>query len=98
MVGMPCSIADTVDEAMETLSSGTRYFLDVLGGGIRTAQRLVLQKTRYYREEAYRERFPGLTARRETPLEELMENLVGDFLQRGETFLVNQAASGPAGG
>lgn len=54
MVCMPCSIADTVDEAMETLRSGTRYFLGVLGGGIRTAQRLVLQKTRHYREEAHR--------------------------------------------
>ena len=37
MVGMPCSIANTVDEAMETLRSGTRYFLGVLGGGIQTA-------------------------------------------------------------
>ena len=73
IVGMLCSIADTKEEAMETLKSGTKFFLGVLGGGIRTAQRLVLQKTRYYREEAHRERFPGLAARRETPLEELMD-------------------------
>ena len=73
MVGMPCSIADTVEEAMETLKSGTKFFLGVLGGGIRTAQRLVLQKTRYYREEAHKERFPGLALRRDTPLEELMD-------------------------
>ena len=73
MVGMPCSIADSVEQAMATLKSGTKFFLGVLGGGIRTAQRLVLQKTRYYREEAHKERFPGLAARRETPLEELMD-------------------------
>ena len=75
MGGMPCSIADTVEEAMETLRSGTKFFLGVLGGGIRTAQRIVLQKTRYYREEAHKERFPGLAIanRRETPLEEMME-------------------------
>ena len=75
MVGMPCPIADTVEEAMETLRSGTKFFLGVLGGGIRTAQRIVLQKTRYYREEAHKERFPGLAIanRRETPLEEMME-------------------------
>ena len=73
MVSMPCSIADSVEQAMATLKSGTKFFLGVLGGGIRTAQRLVLQKTRYYREEAHKERFPGLAARRETPLEELMD-------------------------
>jgi alkanesulfonate monooxygenase SsuD/methylene tetrahydromethanopterin reductase-like flavin-dependent oxidoreductase (luciferase family) len=52
IVGMNCCIDDTADEAIETLSDSQAYFFDVLGGGIRTAQRLVLQKTRYYQEEA----------------------------------------------
>ena len=55
IVGMNCCIDDTADEAIDTLSDSQAYFFgffDVLGGGIRTAQRLVLQKTRYYQEEA----------------------------------------------
>ena len=50
-VGMPCSIAPTYDEAKEVLESGMEYFFGVLGGGIRTAQKLVVQKTRYYGNE-----------------------------------------------
>lgn len=52
IIGMNCCIDDTADEAIDTLSDSQAYFFDVLGGGIRTAQRLVLQKTRYYQEEA----------------------------------------------
>jgi len=48
MLAMNCCIAPTREEAMETLSRGYDYFFGVLGGGIRTAQRLVVQKTRYY--------------------------------------------------
>ena len=36
---------------MATLRGGYDYFFNVLGGGIRTAQRLVVQKTRYFQDE-----------------------------------------------
>ena len=52
IIGMNCCIDDTMDDAINTLSDSQAFFFDVLGGGIRTAQRLVLQKTRYYQEEA----------------------------------------------
>ncbi len=51
IIGMNCAIDDNLDDAIDTLSDGQAFFFDVLGGGIRTAQRLVLQKTRYYQEE-----------------------------------------------
>lgn len=50
-VGMPCSIAPTYEEAKERLQSGMEYFFGVLGGSIRTAQKLVVQKTRYFLDE-----------------------------------------------
>jgi alkanesulfonate monooxygenase SsuD/methylene tetrahydromethanopterin reductase-like flavin-dependent oxidoreductase (luciferase family) len=55
MVGMYCSIADTADEAKKNLDLGLSYFVNVLGGGIRTAQRLVVQKTRYYENDENKE-------------------------------------------
>ncbi|NQU69303.1 MAG: LLM class flavin-dependent oxidoreductase [Rhodospirillales bacterium] len=51
IIGMNCCIDDNMDAAIDTLSDSQAFFFDVLGGGIRTAQRLVLQKTRYYQEE-----------------------------------------------
>ncbi len=36
---------------MEILKDGQEYFFGVLGGGIRTAQKLVVQKTRYYHDQ-----------------------------------------------
>ena len=74
MVGMNCCIADTDEEAIEILRSGQKYFLEVLGGGIRTAQRIVLQKTRYYESEESAKNFPGIPGRvRENALEERIE-------------------------
>lgn len=55
MVGMYCNIADTEAEAKKNLDMGLNYFVNVLGGGIRTAQRLVVQKTRYYQDEENKE-------------------------------------------
>ena len=54
LVGMPCCIAPTYEEAKKVLQSGQEYFFGGLGGGIRTAQKLVVQKSRYYgsQEEA----------------------------------------------
>ncbi len=51
LVSLTLSIAEDADEAKETLTNGRRFFADVLGGGLRTAQKLVLQKTRYYDDE-----------------------------------------------
>jgi alkanesulfonate monooxygenase SsuD/methylene tetrahydromethanopterin reductase-like flavin-dependent oxidoreductase (luciferase family) len=48
MVGQNCCVAPTYEEAKAILSKGQEYFFGVLGGGIRTAQRLVVQKTRYF--------------------------------------------------
>ena len=51
MIGMNCCIAPTYEEAKEILLAGQEYFFGVLGGGIRTAQKLVVQKTRYFADE-----------------------------------------------
>jgi alkanesulfonate monooxygenase SsuD/methylene tetrahydromethanopterin reductase-like flavin-dependent oxidoreductase (luciferase family) len=51
MIGMNCCVAPTYEEAKKILQSGQEYFFGVLGGGIRTAQKLVVQKTRYFKDE-----------------------------------------------
>jgi alkanesulfonate monooxygenase SsuD/methylene tetrahydromethanopterin reductase-like flavin-dependent oxidoreductase (luciferase family) len=51
MVGLNCCLAPTYDEAKAILSSGQEYFFTVLGGGIRSAQRMVVQKTRYFLDQ-----------------------------------------------
>ena len=52
ILAMNCSVAPTKDEALQTLRRGYDYFFNVLGGGIRTAQRLVVQKTRYFKDDS----------------------------------------------
>lgn len=74
MLAMNCCIAPTKEEAMETLTRGYDYFFNVLGGGIRTAQRLVVQKTRYYEDEKDAERqTEKLSGHKRLSLEERME-------------------------
>jgi alkanesulfonate monooxygenase SsuD/methylene tetrahydromethanopterin reductase-like flavin-dependent oxidoreductase (luciferase family) len=51
MVGVPTSVAETFEEAKAQLEKGTRYFFEVLQGGINRAQQLVLQKTRFHAGE-----------------------------------------------
>ena len=59
---------------METLRGGYDYFFNVLGGGIRTAQRLVVQKTRYFKDEEDAERQTSkLQKHKQLSLEERME-------------------------
>ena len=74
MFAMNCSLAPTKEEAMETLKGGYDYFFNVLGGGIRTAQKLVVQKTRYFgdKEDAERQ-MNKLQAHKQLSLEERME-------------------------
>lgn len=74
MLAMNCCVAPTKEEAMETLSRGYEYFFGVLGGGIRTAQRLVVQKTRYYKDDSDAERqAKKLSRHQQLSLEERME-------------------------
>lgn len=74
MFAMNCSLAPTKKEAMDTLEGGYDYFFNVLGGGIRTAQKLVVQKTRYFgdKEDAERQ-MDKLQAHKQLTLEERME-------------------------
>ena len=71
---MNCCVAPTRDEAVDMLRRGYDYFFNVLGGGIRTAQRLVVQKTRYFRDREDAERQSAkLSKHRNLSLEERME-------------------------
>jgi alkanesulfonate monooxygenase SsuD/methylene tetrahydromethanopterin reductase-like flavin-dependent oxidoreductase (luciferase family) len=47
VVGIPLSIDRDPERAKSRLAEGRRYFAEVLGGGARTAQRIILQKTRF---------------------------------------------------
>jgi len=62
---MHTCIADTDQEAVDSLREAKSYFDRVLMNGMRTAGRLVLQKTRYYQEAANRERMQSRLAKRE---------------------------------
>ena len=74
LIGMHTCIADSDDAAREALSSAKDYFDSVLMNGMRTAGRLVLQKSRYYREAANRERMQNRLAKREaSTLEQQIE-------------------------
>ena len=74
ILAMNCSVAPTKEEAMQTLRRGYDYFFNVLGGGIRTAQRLVVQKTRYFKDDHDAERqTTKLRSHNQLSLEERME-------------------------
>ncbi len=74
LVGMHTCIAETDEEAKSELSRAKEYFDRVLMSGMRTAGRLVLQKTRYYQEAGNRERMQTRLAKREAAsLEEQIE-------------------------
>ncbi len=51
MCGSSCLIADSFQEARDMMEEGRAFLADILGGGMRTAQQLVLQKSRYYDDE-----------------------------------------------
>ena len=65
LIGMHTVIAETDDEAKAALAEARRYFDGVLMGGMRTAGRLVLQKTRFYQDQANRDRMQNRLAKRE---------------------------------
>lgn len=51
LVGLNTCISEDTDQAINELSKGTAYFGKVLMGGPRTAQKIVLQKSRYFDSE-----------------------------------------------
>jgi alkanesulfonate monooxygenase SsuD/methylene tetrahydromethanopterin reductase-like flavin-dependent oxidoreductase (luciferase family) len=65
LVGMHTCIADTDQQAIDSLREAKKYFDQVLMGGPRTAGRLVLQKSRYYQEAANADRMRSRLAKRE---------------------------------
>ena len=65
LIGMHTVIAESDEEAKSQLKSAKHYFDQVLMGGVRTAGRLVLQKTRYYAEAENAERMKNRLAKRE---------------------------------
>ena len=74
ILAMNCCVAPSKDEAVQTLRRGYDYFFNVLGGGIRTAQRLVVQKTRYFKDDQDAERqTTKLRTHNQLSLEERME-------------------------
>ena len=74
ILAMNCCVAPTRDEAVQTLRKGYDYFFNVLGGGIRTAQRLVVQKTRYFKDDHDAQRqTTKLRTHNQLTLEERME-------------------------
>lgn len=74
ILAMNCCVAPSKDEAVKTLRRGYDYFFNVLGGGIRTAQRLVVQKTRYFKDDQDAERqTTKLQTHNQLSLEERME-------------------------
>jgi len=52
LVGANVCIADTDDEARKWMEQGAAYLFGPLSGGPRTAQKLVLQRTRYYEDSS----------------------------------------------
>lgn len=72
LVAANCCISEDADEAREVLGEGRRYFAQVLGGGMRTAQKLVLQKTRYF-DDTMRKQFTDVGQRARASLDDDIE-------------------------
>ncbi len=66
LVGLHTCIAETDEEAQRLLGEAEAYFYGVLSGGPRTAQRIILQKTRYYEHTASSEDRAARRARLKT--------------------------------
>lgn len=88
LIGMHTVIAESDDEAKAALREARKYFDGVLMGGMRTAGRLVLQKTRYYQDEANRGRMQNRLARREAAT--LEEQIAGGMVLCGSPESVVQ--------
>lgn len=73
LIAMNTSIDDDIEIAKSRLAEGRKYFAEVLGGGIRTAQKLVLQKSRYMDEDTKRN-FVGVNKSAKIGVDELIES------------------------
>jgi alkanesulfonate monooxygenase SsuD/methylene tetrahydromethanopterin reductase-like flavin-dependent oxidoreductase (luciferase family) len=88
LIGMHTVIAESDDEAKAALREARKYFDGVLMGGMRAAGRLVLQKTRYYQDEASRGRMQNRLAKREAAT--LEEQIAGGMVLCGSPESVVQ--------
>ncbi len=59
LIALNTCIAETDEEARGHLARGVEYFTKVLMGGPRTAQKLVVQKTRFFGSKEVSEKFVG---------------------------------------
>ena len=72
--GFHTCIAETDDEALHHMREGRAYFDTVLMDGMRNAQRIVLQETRYHPDDASRDKWQKrLATRRDLTLEDAIE-------------------------
>jgi alkanesulfonate monooxygenase SsuD/methylene tetrahydromethanopterin reductase-like flavin-dependent oxidoreductase (luciferase family) len=78
LIGMHTCIADTDEQAKNSLREAKAYFDKTLMGGPRTAGKLVLQKTRYYEEQADAKRMGERLAKREAAT--LEEQIAGGMI------------------
>ena len=74
LIGQHMCVAETDEEAMRWMREGLEYFNTVLQGGPRTAQKIVLQKTRYYADDASRDLWAQRQQKRKgATLEDMIE-------------------------
>ena len=74
LLGYNTCIADSDEEAREHLAAGQRYFHHVLMHSIRDAQRLVIQKSRFFAQEQFGERFVNrLQTLKERTIDEMVD-------------------------
>ena len=74
LLGYNTCIADTDEEAREIMREGQRYFHRVLMHSIRDAQRLVIQKSRFFAQEQFGEHFVNrLETLKERSLDEMID-------------------------
>jgi alkanesulfonate monooxygenase SsuD/methylene tetrahydromethanopterin reductase-like flavin-dependent oxidoreductase (luciferase family) len=76
LLGYNTCIADSDDEAREIMREGQRYFHRVLMQPIRDAQRLVIQKSRFFAQEQHGDRFVNR-------LETLKERSIDEMIDAG---------------
>lgn len=79
LLGYNTCIADTDEEARHHLAEGQRYFHKFLMHSIRDAQRLVVQKSRFFAQEQYGERFVSRLAT-------LNERSIDDMIEAGSVL------------
>ena len=71
VISLTASVDEDIDLAKDRLTEGRRYFANVLGGGLRTAQQIVLQKTRYMDDDT-RSKFQGADKQAKISVDDLI--------------------------